>query len=104
MTVLAQNFSFDGAILARAIRSTFERRRTKLPETKPTAFTDRFAKDATKKSQWKSFLRRSGIGDAEPDFSKLVDQLSAFVLPVLSAIHDGMDFQMHWPVKGPWSV
>lgn len=102
LTTLAQNFPFDGEVLARATRSTFIRRGTAIPAAAPTALTARFAGDATKTTQWKGFLRRSGIRHAEPDFAAVIDRLAAFLLPVLSAIRENADFQMHWPAKGPW--
>jgi hypothetical protein len=57
---LSRTFDFDGDLLARAIRATFERRRTALPEGLPLAFTSTFAEDVTKKVQWREFLRKSG--------------------------------------------
>jgi len=42
--VLARDFGFDGSILARAIRSTFERRGTTLPAKAPLALTKSFRK------------------------------------------------------------
>jgi hypothetical protein len=42
---LAMNFEFDGPGLARAIRSTFDRRNTELPKTAPLALTKGFSED-----------------------------------------------------------
>jgi len=39
---LASQFRFDGASLSRAISATFERRRTKIDATLPSALTPRF--------------------------------------------------------------
>jgi hypothetical protein len=64
VAVLARDFDFDGALLARAIRATFERRKTALPTTTPVALTPAFAEDATKKTQWSGFVRKAGVRDA----------------------------------------
>ena len=51
-----------------AIRATFDRRGTVLPEGLPVALTDEFAVDATKRAQWAGFVRKSGTSTELPDF------------------------------------
>ena len=46
--MLAEQFEFDGEVLARAIRATFDRRRTPLPGAVPLALTDEFFADRAK--------------------------------------------------------
>ena len=58
--VLAGMYPFDGALLVRAFRATFERRGTPLPESRPVAWTPAFVVDPTKQTQWTAFLRKSG--------------------------------------------
>ena len=50
VALLARRFDFDGELLTRAIRATFERRKTPLPSTTPVALTTAFTEDATKKT------------------------------------------------------
>jgi len=57
--VLARGFDFDGALLVRAIRATFERRKTPLPAELPTGLTNEFAADPGKATQWMAFGRKS---------------------------------------------
>jgi len=45
---LASQFRFDGASLSRAISATFERRRTKIDATLPSALTPRFYSDVSR--------------------------------------------------------
>jgi hypothetical protein len=40
---LSRRFEFDGETLVRAIRATFDRRKTKLPTSVPLALTQEFA-------------------------------------------------------------
>jgi hypothetical protein len=49
---------FDGAELARAIASTFSRRRTPVPAALPLALTVEFAAIEGKPAQWNAFARR----------------------------------------------
>src|SRR3546814_15457419 len=53
--------SFDDAILARAIRATFERRKTAIPPRLPFGLTDEFAQDESKARQWVAFLQKNAL-------------------------------------------
>jgi hypothetical protein len=61
---LANRFDFDGPTLERAIRATFDRRKTPLPRARPVALTEAFTKDPTKIGQWSGFIRKAGVRDA----------------------------------------
>lgn len=61
LKVLFEIFDFDKAILQSAVRRTFERRQTPMPNGLPTALTDEFATNAKKIAQWKGFCRKSRI-------------------------------------------
>jgi hypothetical protein len=83
--VLARDFDFDGALLARAVRATFDRRKTTLPTTTPVALTPAFAEDATKKTQWSGFVRmKAGVRDAG-SLAETIADVRAFVEAPASA-------------------
>ena len=63
LAVLANLFEFDGELLTRAIRATFERRKTELPDGLPVALTAEFAGDPSKRTQWTAFARKTGARD-----------------------------------------
>ena len=44
-----------------AIEATFERRKMAMPTTVPVGFTDTFAGDVTKQTQWKAFLKKNQL-------------------------------------------
>jgi hypothetical protein len=48
-------------LLVRAIRATFQRRATALPNGLPIALTSTFATDVLKITQWRAFVRKSGV-------------------------------------------
>ncbi len=53
---LAATFDFDGNTLTEAVRATFKRRGTELPEGGvPVAFTPEFYEDKNKIKQWNAF-------------------------------------------------
>jgi hypothetical protein len=101
VAVLAQNFDFDGDLLSRAIRATFERRKTPLPTTLPFALTEAFTDDATKKTQWSGFVRKAGVNDA----GSLPDTVAAVAVfaekPLLAAARRTA-FAATWHAPGPW--
>jgi hypothetical protein len=79
---LLQQFEVDDAVLAAAIRTTFDRRRTALPKSEPVAFTQEFAGDPDKKRQWAGFLQRSGLPQ-EHELLAVVRTLRERLLPLL---------------------
>ena len=100
LVVLARLFEFDGALLARAIRATFDRRKTPLPHGLPVALQPGFAEDASKRSQWSGFVRKTAATDAG-DLKDAVVAITAFVQEPLAAAAEGT-LAARWPPGGPW--
>lgn len=100
LVVLSRRFDFEGAVLGKAIAATFERRGTPVPTECPEGLQDDFGTDATKTTQWRAFLRRTG---AERDLELLdvVRVVRAFLLPVAQGILDDEPAGA-WPPGGPW--
>jgi hypothetical protein len=95
VAVLARSFTFDGDLLSRAIRTTFERRKTPLPTTTPVALTAAFAEDPSKATQWSGFVRKAGITGGKT-LAETIAAVRAFVeAPLLAAAGAG-------PVPKSW--
>ena len=99
--LLSATFEFDGVALAHAIQATFERRRTPLPQTIPTALTADFYDDDSKQKQWKAFVSKGGLV-TPPPLPDLMTGLSTFLLPLVDSLRTGPSFQKHWIPPGPW--
>ncbi len=99
--VLARDFDFDGDLLTRAIRATFERRKTPLPANLPVALTTTFADDPTKNTQWSGFVRKAGVDDAV-SLAETVAAVTAFAARPLMAAVDGSPLAATWRAPGPW--
>jgi len=97
---IAGAFAFDGAVLARAIRTTFERRETPLPREMPSALTAAFAE--AKQGQWAAFLRRTEIALAPEPLPELQTRIAELVMPPAIAMAQSASFKAHWAVGGPW--
>ena len=100
---LAQNFSFDGELLASAVRNTFARRGTPFPEL-PIAFTAEFSSDDSKQSQWKNFLKRIGVRASPVDLPEVIKQLGQFLMPVLNAAEKRSEFHQVWISGKGWQA
>ena len=102
LRMLAEQFEFDGEVLSHAIRATFGRRRTALPEAVPLALTDEFWADQAKQSQWKSFTAKGHLATPTPPMSELVAILCSFLCPPIEAVRAATAFRQHWKPPGPW--
>jgi len=97
MKWLADNYTFDGVVLSKAISATFERRKTSFPTETPFALTPDFYSDDGKKRQWKAFAARLAI---EYSLEDTCSRLSEFLLPILES--QGKDFFKTWTPEAGW--
>ena len=100
--VLAKQFDYDGEILKNAIRATFLRRKTVLPEEVPDGLSEGFAKDKTKQNQWNAFVRRTRLKLPCKDINIIVAELSIFLVPPSVAACQSKTFDKTWRKGGPW--
>ena len=59
--VLLGDTTLDPLEVRRAIEATLERRKMPMPTAVPIGFTDTFADDAIKQTQWKAFLKKNQL-------------------------------------------
>jgi hypothetical protein len=97
---LSQTFSFEGSTLAAAIRATFDRRQTAVPEILPLALTATFYEDDSKQRQWKAFCSRAAVTDRT--LENVVTALAPVLGPALAAAHEPTSFRTTWSPAGPW--
>lgn len=77
--VLSRAFTFYDDRLARAIRATFDRRKTEIPASPPDALTQAFAGDPMKRQQWASYIE--DLGSPNLDLSQVISELATFLMP-----------------------
>ena len=94
--MLAGHFSFNGLELAEAVRATFKRRNTHIP-TDAIVFTDEFAYDRMKQTQWNAFIRRIKA-KPEMEFPVVLERLRAFLLPVMRFASGGNFVPGYWEI------
>lgn len=103
--VLATKHQFNAQPLKDAIAATFKRRATKLPVEPPMALTDEFANDSVKMTQWKAFLRKSKLLDAEKlSLANVVEIIGAMIMPLMSE-RGGLREEAKWnPETQKWGT
>jgi predicted nucleotidyltransferase component of viral defense system len=98
---LATHFPFSGALLADAVRHTFDRRKTAIPDAIPVGLSDEFAAVPERSKQWSAFVRRGRLG-TKVELLPLLSVLRAFLLPVLDSARKGESLKADWLPGGPW--
>lgn len=102
LVILSRMFPFDGELVVRALRATFERRGTPLPPGLPVALTAAFAQDPTKNTQWSAFVRKAG-GVNIGDLAVVTPAIVAFIERPLAAAANATSFSAQWSPGGPWA-
>jgi len=96
--LLSRYFSFDQAILAKALKLTFARRETKMDTS--IVFSPEFA--SLKQVQWEAFRKRQKLSYAPAQFFEVVNSLSLFLVPCVSSEVTEAGKEMIWKPLGPW--
>ncbi len=97
--VIAHTMALDGDILGRAIKATFETRKTIIANDALTIFSDSFKQDAGKNTQWKAFLNKNNI-TGEASFTDTVTEIQQFINPVYQSIAKEQLFVLQWLPEG----
>lgn len=96
--MLSRNFTIEGVVLREAIRQTFAKRQTALPNTEPIGLSDEFASNESKRHQWQGFVRRQRKKDSLPDLTEVVAAIRNFLMPIVTSIVDATP-----PPTSTWS-
>ncbi len=85
---MVETFELDRAPLAAAVRQTFERRETALPQEKPTGLSEAYVD--TWGDQWRTFLNRERMAAVPEQPATVVADLERFVLPLIEDAGRGL--------------
>jgi Nucleotidyl transferase AbiEii toxin, Type IV TA system len=99
---LSQEQSFQMSRLSRALRATFQRRKTELPIQSPTALTDAFLSDPGKSALWNDFRNRMNMLSLG-ELSDLGNDITTFLMPASQQARASKVEEAVWPPKGPWN-
>ena len=82
---LSRFFDFDGDVLVRAIRATFKRRKTSLPDSAPAFMSQEFTGDRLKQSQWQAFIGKTSVSGLPDNLEMVIAKIKPFLFPALKA-------------------
>jgi predicted nucleotidyltransferase component of viral defense system len=94
--ILASNYDFDGDELKKAIEETFHHRQTGFDDI--VVFEKGFADDVTRKSRWKSFIKKKKAMESV-DFGNVVELIKIFLQPIVEKIVDNIEMNTQWNSK-----
>lgn len=80
--MLSRTLTLNESSLCAAIKSTFARRQTPLPESTPVGLTDEFGNNESKRLQWAGFVKRQRRQPAPPDLPEIVRAVREFLAPL----------------------
>jgi len=101
--LLARQFAFDGAMLAKATAATFANRETTI-DIAPIAFTPEFTEQASTLAQWTAFRKKLPNTECPETLAEVVPILAEFLLPIARACAHGDAFEQRWSPGGPWTI
>ena len=99
---LSRDFSFDGASLSEAVRNTFTRRETPLPQDVPLVFTAEFFEDPNKKQQWTAFCNKNRDYVPDTPLDAACKDIAELLTPVLDGLNGKAAIPKKWE-RGTWT-
>jgi len=100
--VMQRSFEFDGAELAKAIKATFERRRTAIEPASCLAFQSSFYASEEPLTRWRLYVSRGSFELVPPPFAEVGSAIERFLRSVAESIARNEEFDLSWPAGGPW--
>lgn len=91
--ILSSRHNFDGRVLQESVYESFSRRGT-IIERNHSLFTNAFAHDQSRISQWDAFINRTRLENIP--FGTVMDQIRTFLLPVYETIIKEDEFFKKW--------
>ena len=99
---LSLNHSFQSRRLRKAIESTFQRRKTPIPDN-PLVFQAEFYGNKERQKQWTAFLRKLRLHDMNQEFSEIMKRIINFLEPVVISIRGKTRIDKSWdPITSCW--
>ena len=99
---LSLSHSFQGRRLKKAVETTFQKRKTPIPDN-PMVFRTEFYENKERQKQWTAFLRKLRLHDINQEFSEIMKRIINFLEPVVISIGDRTRIDKSWdPIIGCW--
>ncbi len=76
---ILSHMEIEYAVVSVAVKRTFERRRTSIPESMPSVFSEEILGDKNKQKQWTAFLRKINRKDSDISLDQVVSVIRVFI-------------------------
>lgn len=83
---LGMNFDMGSCFIGEAIKETFDKRGTEIPQDISLSFMNEFYTDEMKLKQWEAFLRRNGLVDEALGFQEVIEVIQGVLSPHVELI------------------
>lgn len=100
--LMIRRFDFDGSKLTEALKRTFDRRKTSLPQNKPLFAEEIYDEKSDRQILWTAFLKKSDIKYVPEKLHTIASDIENFLIKPLIAIGKGGEFNKAWETKGSW--
>jgi len=100
--LLMRNFNFNGEKLKKAVKNTFEYRKTSLPKSKPLFDEEIYDKESDRQVLWKAFLNKNDIKNTPRKLQDVAEQIETFLIQPVNSILKSERFEQKWISPGPW--
>lgn len=99
---LSLSHSFQGRRLKKAVETTFQKRKTHIPDN-PLVFREEFHKNKGRQKQWTAFLRKLQLNDINQEFNEMMKRIINFLEPVVISIRGRTRIDKSWDnTTGSW--
>ena len=100
--LMMRQFDFNGSRLVKALKSTFEHRKTSFPKDRPLFAEEIYDEKSDRQTLWKAFLKKGDIKNAPEKLRTTAIKIEAFLVNPLDSIDKGQRFNQEWKAPGTW--
>lgn len=100
--LMMHQFYFDRSILARALKKTFEHRKTDIPSGRPLFAEEIYDEASDRQTLWKMFLKKYSIKHAPDRLATTAKEIEEFLIEPISTLNKGVEFNKEWKAPGLW--
>jgi hypothetical protein len=100
--LMSRQINFDGRRLAKAIKATFECRKTPLPAEAPLFAKEIYDEKSDRAAMWRAFLRKKQIETAPDSLTEIAQTIESFLLELVQSIATDAETIIKWQAPGPW--
>lgn len=97
---LSRQIPFEGKKLKEAIRRTFTKRQTPIPNQPPDSFQPVFAEQ--RQRIWSQFAANAGVEEIPDSFSRILEDLTDFLLPLCDSLSENEKYTKRWKPGVGW--